>query len=63
MPEQKLDTHDEVDNMDLNNYKGIYANEEAGQKYTCPQTGAHFEYKDISRRMIKLSERRQLMDK
>ena len=44
--------------MDLNNYKGIYANEDAGVKYTCPNTGAHFEFKDLCKRMTRLGERR-----
>lgn len=36
---------------DLINYKGIYYNDDAGQKYTDPETGAHFEYKDMCRRL------------
>jgi len=33
---------EECDNIDFANYKGIYAEEENGEKYTCPVTGAHF---------------------
>jgi hypothetical protein len=36
------------------NYKGIFydeTEEEAGQKYTCPHTGAHFEFTDMSKRL------------
>jgi hypothetical protein len=43
---------------DLNNFKG-YHNQEAHKneeddRYTCPNTGAHFEFNDMSRRLIKL---------
>jgi hypothetical protein len=33
------------------NYKGIYFQDEDDKKYTCPKTGAHFEYSDICRRL------------
>ena len=37
---------------ELLNYKGIYAeNNEDEAKYTCPVTGAHFEYNDMCRRI------------
>jgi hypothetical protein len=36
---------------DLINYKGIYFNDDAGQKYTDPETGAHFEFRDMCKRM------------
>lgn len=36
---------------DLINYKGIYFNDDPGQKFTDPETGAHFEYKDMCRRL------------
>ena len=53
-------THDdEADNLDLKNYKGIYANEDNGQKYQCPLTGAHFEVKDLCRRLTKVLETRR----
>ena len=43
---------------DLNNFKGYHnqdehKNEEA-ERYTCPTTGAHFEFKDFCNRLIKL---------
>lgn len=42
-----LDTANE-----LLNYKGIYAeNNEDEQKYTCPITGAHFEFNEMCKRM------------
>jgi hypothetical protein len=27
---------DEAENIDFNNYKGIYSDNECGEKYTCP---------------------------
>ena len=34
--------------MNLNNYKGIYFEQES-EKYTCPNTGAHFRFEDLWR--------------
>ena len=50
---------DEVENIDFNNYKGIYADDEGGEKYTCPETGAHFEPKDLCKRIYKIIEKRK----
>jgi len=36
------------------NYKGIYADVVKDKKYICPVTGAHFEFKDMYRRIQKL---------
>ena len=55
---------EDVDNIDFANYKGIYAEDESEQKYTCPTTGAHFEFNDVCRRLSKvLIYRKQLEDK
>ena len=43
---------EDLDDINFENYKGIYANDENGQKYQCPETGAHFEIKDLSRRLL-----------
>ncbi|TNV82167.1 hypothetical protein FGO68_gene6086 [Halteria grandinella] len=48
---------------DLINYKGIYFNDDQGQKYTDPVTGAHFEYKDMCRRLHKAMLQRDALDK
>ena len=48
-----------VENIDFNNYKGIYADDEGGEKYTCPETGAHFEPKDLCKRIYKIIEKRK----
>ena len=47
---------DDIDNIDFANYKGIYAEDDTGQKYTCPETGAHFEPSDLCRRIYKIIE-------
>ena len=39
---------------DLINYKGIYFNDDVGQKYQDPDNGAHFEFKDMCKRLQKL---------
>lgn len=50
----------ECDNINFANYKGIYAEESnSDQKYTCPVTGAHFEFHDVSRRLKKIIEKRK----
>ena len=35
----------------LLNYKGIYFNDDPNSKYTCPRTGAHFEFNDMCNRL------------
>lgn len=45
--------------MDFANYKGIYANEENNEKYQCPETGAHFEPKDLCKRIYRVAEKRK----
>ena len=32
----------DVDDIDPNNFKGIYFGDDPNKKYTCPETGAHF---------------------
>lgn len=33
------------------NYKGIYFEDDPNNKYTCPKTGAHFEFNDMCNRL------------
>ncbi len=47
---------------DLINYKGIYYNDDAGQKYTDPETGAHFEFKDMCKRLTRIQQKREAYD-
>ena len=44
---------------DLINYKGIYYNDDAGQKYTDPETGAHFEFRDMCKRLSRILQKRE----
>lgn len=53
-----LPVDEDVDDINFQNYKGIYANDDSGQKYQCPETGAHFEFKDLCRRMNKILDTR-----
>ena len=44
---QDSDVEEECDSekaVDHNNFKGIYVDEEPGQKFQDPETGAHFDY-------------------
>ena len=43
--------------VDGTNYKGLYAGE-AKEKFIDPETGAHFEYQDLYRRIAVMKERR-----
>ena len=36
------------------NYKGIYFNDDPNTKYTDPVTGAHFEFRDMCKRLNKV---------
>lgn len=44
------------------NYKGIYFNDDPNSKYTCPITGAHFEFKDMCQRMKKVMQWRRMFE-
>lgn len=55
-----VEADNDCDNINFANYKGIYAEESgSNEKYTCPVTGAHFEFSDMSRRLKKIIERRK----
>ncbi len=43
-----------MDEVDLNNYKGIFFEDEPGLKYVDEVTGAHFEYRDVCLRLKRL---------
>ncbi len=44
--------------FDLLNFKGMFFEQEH-QKYTCPNTGAHFEPKDLCRRLNLVKNERE----
>jgi hypothetical protein len=52
-----------VDDLDFDNFKGIYFNEDPNRKYQDPETGCHFEYYDLCKRLAKLKEKRHALDK
>ncbi len=41
----------------------MYYNDDPNKKYTDPETGAHFEYYDFCKRLSKLKEKRNKIDK
>ena len=44
------------------NFKGIYYNEDPNRKYQDPETGCHFEYYDLCKRLAYLKEKRKVLD-
>lgn len=55
---------DESNNDDAvdGNFKGIYINDDPNNKFTDPETGAHFEYFDFCKRLVKLQKLRMQID-
>ena len=47
---------EDLDHIDFNNYKGIFYNDDPGQKYQDEVTGAHFEYHDMCHRLSKIQK-------
>jgi hypothetical protein len=58
-PATAINADPDCDNINFANYKGIYAENNDDQKYTCPITGAHFEFNDVCRRIKKVIEKRK----
>ena len=56
------DNDSDIDNIDFNNFKGIYIDEDPNRKYQDPDTGCHFEYYDLCKRMAKLKQLRKKLD-
>ena len=60
--DEKLKADDsDVDEIDFDNFKGIYYGEKT-EKYQDPETGCHFRYEDLCQRMVKLREKRKVLD-
>jgi hypothetical protein len=51
------------DEIDFKNFKGIYFNDDPNKKYQDPETGCHFEYNDLCKRLLELKELRLIIDK
>jgi len=56
------DNESDIDNFDFENFKGIYIDEDPNRKYQDPETGCHFEYYDLCKRMAKLKILRKKLD-
>ena len=56
------DDDSDIDNIDFNNFKGIYIDEDPNRKYQDPDSGCHFEYYDLCKRMAKLKQLRKKLD-
>lgn len=57
------DNHSDIDNIDFTNFKGIYIDEDPNRKFQDPETGCHFEYYDLCKRLAKLKQLRKKLDK
>jgi hypothetical protein len=53
----------DVDDLDFDNFKGIYFNDDPNRKYQDPETGCHFEYNDLCKRLVDLKALRREIDK
>lgn len=56
------DGDSDIDNLDFQNFKGIYFEEDPNRKYQDPDTGCHFEYNDLIKRLKKLKSLRKRLD-
>ena len=50
-----MEKDSDCDDIDYGNFKGIYEGEQK-EKFIDPETGAHFEYYDLCKRMSRLKE-------
>ena len=56
------DEDSDIDNLDFDNFKGIYFDEDPNRKYQDPDTGCHFELNDLIKRLKKLKALRKRLD-
>ena len=56
------DADSDIDNLDFQNFKGIYIDEDPNRKFQDPVTGCHFEYYDLCKRLAKLKQLRKKLD-
>jgi hypothetical protein len=52
----------DIDNIDFDNFKGIYFEDDPNRKFQDPDTGCHFEYYDLCKRLSKLKVLRKKLD-
>lgn len=55
--------NDEDSQIDLNNYKGIFYQDDSDHNYQDKLTGAHFEYNEMCKRLKKLQHELQIANK
>ena len=60
--DMQRDGDSDIDELDFDNFKGIYFEEDPNRKYQDPETGCHFEYYDLCKRMAKLKQLRKRLD-
>ena len=60
--EEDDEVDSDIDDIDPANFKGIYFNEDPNRKYQDPETGCHFEYFDLCKRLVHLKEKRKILD-
>ena len=51
-----------IDDINFDNFKGIYFEDDPNRKFQDPETGCHFEYKDLCKRLSKLKILRKKLD-
>jgi hypothetical protein len=61
--EAEVEGDSDVDDIDPDNFKGIYYGDDQNKKYTCPETGAHFRFEDMQRRLTEAKDWRKWLDK
>jgi len=59
--DKEIEYEEDLDDIDFNNYKGIFYDESA-EKYQDEETGAHFEYKDMCMRLNRLKRQIEIKE-
>ncbi|CAI2359488.1 unnamed protein product [Moneuplotes crassus] len=54
---------EDLDDIDFQNYKGIFYEDDPTSKYQDPETGAHFDYTDVCKRLFKIQRSRESAEK
>lgn len=50
---------EDLDDIDFDNYKGVFFEDNPTTKYTDPDTGAHFDFRDVCKRITALIRQRE----
>lgn len=53
---------EDLDDIDFQNYKGIFYEDDPTTKYQDPETGAHFDYTDVWSRLRKIQRKRESVE-